>query len=91
MQFLIGTANTTDNEQFAVGTTERGYYHVRVRNPGSSSFYLRTSTMTTGSSASTGYIVYATSVSHEFIMGPGDKVFAYTTGSTVAVHLHVWE
>lgn len=64
--------------------------HVKLFNAGATEVYFRTSTMSSGSSESSGYPLKSSQYSHEFQMSPGDNLYCFTTAATCLVYCHVW-
>jgi hypothetical protein len=81
----------------SAGTTGRciysnqiGFPHIRLYNSGAASVYIKNTSMSSGSSESSGFQIASSSYSHEFQLYPGDSLHVYTTAATCAVQCHIW-
>ncbi len=83
--------------EVSAGTTARlvwantaGFPWVHITNMGTSASYLKGSTLSSGSSESSGYYLSSGLAEHLCQLWPGDKLYIYTTGATHLAEVHVW-
>ncbi|MDD5366926.1 MAG: hypothetical protein PHR30_16435 [Gallionellaceae bacterium] len=83
--------------EVSAGTTARliwantnGFPWVHVKNIGTTGSYLKGSTLSSGSSESTGFYLSSGLDTHLCQLYPGDKLYIYTSGATNLAEVHVW-
>jgi hypothetical protein len=88
--FFAQSAGTTGRPIWENPSSGMCYPHVRLFNAGATDVFLRGSSMSSGSSESSGFLIKSSQYSHEMMLAPGDALHCFTTNATCVVHVHVW-
>jgi len=89
--FFVQSIQTTCRPLWENPSSYRCYPRIRLFNAGATDVFLRTSTMSSGSSESSGICLKSSQYSHDWLMYPGDNLYAFTTGTACNVHVFLSE
>jgi len=87
--WYVVTAGTTGRPIWLHSTTYKVCPHIDLVNAGATDIYIKASTLSSGSSESSGFVIHSSNTLNTRL-DPWDDLHVYTTNATCLVGVHVY-